>query len=150
MDCLAACFEAAENAGLLSVIVRQRMIFRASLYADDVALFVNPLAHEVAAVREILSLFGQASGLHTNIDKSSCVPIRCDDIDLEVVLAHFQCPVSAFPCTYLGMPLSGAKLKRIDYQPCFDKLGNKLGGWKLPHSCHFGPHCHACISVDCP
>jgi hypothetical protein len=42
---------------------------------------------------------------------------RCERIDLEAVLAHFQCPVSAFPCTYLGMPLSSSKLKRIHYQP---------------------------------
>jgi hypothetical protein len=97
-------------------------------------MFINPIAHEVAAVREVLLLFGQASGLHTNIAKSSCIPIRCEGIDLEAVLAHLQCPVSAFPCTYVGMPLSGAKLKRIQYQPCLDKLGNKLGGWKLPQS----------------
>lgn len=134
MDCLAACLAAAETAGLLTTIGRQRMVFRASFYADDVAMFINPVAHEVAAVREILLLFGHASGLHTNIAKSTCIPIRCDGIDLDSVLAHFECPVSAFPCTYLGMPLSGSKLKRIDYQPCFDKLGKKIGGWKLPQS----------------
>ncbi|KAM0905250.1 hypothetical protein ACQ4PT_017523 [Festuca glaucescens] len=134
MDCLAACLAAAETAGLLTTIGRQRMVFRASFYADDVAMFINPVAHEVAAVREILLLFGHASGLHTNIAKSTCIPIRCDGIDLDSVLAHFECPVSAFPCTFLGMPLSGSKLKRIDYQPCFDKLGKKIGGWKLPQS----------------
>jgi hypothetical protein len=42
------------------------MKLRASLYADDAAVFLNPLKDEVQVVADILQMFGQASGLLIN------------------------------------------------------------------------------------
>jgi hypothetical protein len=37
------------------------------LYADDAAIFVSPKKEDMAALKEILDFFGQASGLNTNL-----------------------------------------------------------------------------------
>ena len=56
---------------------------RASLYADDAAVFLNPLKHEVQVVATILHMFGQASGLHINLSKCAVYPIHCDNVNME-------------------------------------------------------------------
>ena len=43
------------------------------------------------------------------------------------------CEIKPFPCTYLGMPLSDSKLRKVDYQPALDKLCSKLKGWIRIH-----------------
>jgi hypothetical protein len=40
---------------------------RVSLYADDVVLFLRPDANDIAITVDILHLFGEASGLRTNL-----------------------------------------------------------------------------------
>jgi hypothetical protein len=47
------------------------MIPAISLYADDVVLFCHPSPSDVAAVRGILPMFSDASGLQVNYTKSS-------------------------------------------------------------------------------
>lgn len=53
---------------------------RTSLYTDDAAIFLNPKQQEVEVVAHILNIFGQASGLVTNIHKCAGYPIRCDGL----------------------------------------------------------------------
>jgi hypothetical protein len=50
-----------------------------SLYTDDVMLFMHPDAREARAVRELLRVFEEASGLHTNLAKCSITPIYGSD-----------------------------------------------------------------------
>jgi hypothetical protein len=42
-----------------------------SLYADDVIIFCHPSVNDAMAIKEILSLFGHASGLRVSYTKSS-------------------------------------------------------------------------------
>ena len=44
---------------------------RISLYADDAALFLRPVKEELSKVQEILSTFGEVSGLKVNTTKSA-------------------------------------------------------------------------------
>ncbi|KAM0822318.1 hypothetical protein ACQ4PT_071574 [Festuca glaucescens] len=99
------------------------------MYADDAALFVKPLRHEVADVKEILHGFGPASGLIINSEKCVAFPIRCDELDIQVVLQDFNCPLGSLPCKYLGLPLSLTKPRRVEVQPLIDKLASKAKGW---------------------
>jgi hypothetical protein len=46
------------------------------MYADDVALFVQPTVAVISITMEILDLFGKASSLHNNEQKSNVYPIR--------------------------------------------------------------------------
>ena len=52
--------------GVLSHLRPKAARFRTSMYADDAALFLNPIKEEVCAVRAILDRFGEASGLKIN------------------------------------------------------------------------------------
>jgi hypothetical protein len=103
---------------------------RTSLYADDVAIFINPSRDEIVAVKDILHAFGCASGLVTNLEKSSIHPIRCEDIDLDHVLQPFHGTRGNFPCRYLGLQLHTRPLRKIHIQPLIEKIGNRLAGWK--------------------
>ena len=106
------------------------MKHRVSLYADDVALFIRPSPEDLSTTKEILQLSGEASGLRTNMQKSSIVPIRCDTEQLEVISSAMPCEVMDFPCKYLGLPLSIRKLTKADLQPMVDKVADMLPGSK--------------------
>lgn len=115
---------------LLQPLSRRIPTQQISLYADDVALFIRPVAAEMNLTMEILAKLGQASGLHTNLLKSSVHPIRCEQAELEILEATLPCTTAAFPCTYLGLPVSTTKLKRADLLPWIEKIGKKLLGWQ--------------------
>ena len=89
---------------VLSPINNRAATLRTSLYADDAAIFLNPIKEEVCAVAYILEIFGKASGLITNHAKCAAYPIRCDGFDLNDILEGFTCPIKSFPCNYLGLP----------------------------------------------
>ena len=62
--------------GLLSPVGACTPVQRVSIYADDVALLVRPTLQDLVAVREILRIFGDASGLRVNYQKSTATLIR--------------------------------------------------------------------------
>lgn len=108
---------------LLSPINNRAARTRTSLYADDAAIFLNPIKEEVTVVAEILDIFGQVPGLVTNRSKCAAYPIRCADVDLNVIMEDFNCPVKSFPCTYLGLLLHHRKLNRVSKWPIDCRLG---------------------------
>jgi hypothetical protein len=42
---------------------------KASLYVDDATLFVHPFNEDILSMKEILKAFGEATGLHINLQK---------------------------------------------------------------------------------
>jgi len=116
--------------GELEQIPTRLARLRLSLYADDAAIFLRPKKEEVAKVLEVLTTFGRVSGLLTNTSKSAIYPISCDSIDIDAVMEEFRCPIKAFPCTYLGLPLHTRQLRRVDVQPLIDKVAARLPSWK--------------------
>jgi hypothetical protein len=103
---------------------------RVSLYADDVVVFAKPDRVELDAVRSILDHFGKASGLLVNFVKSAVAPIHCPDVAIPTVRDALSCQVISLPCSYLGLPLSIRKLRKVDLQHVLDKLANKLSFWR--------------------
>ena len=130
MDVLGHMVSKAANEGLLQPLSRRVLQHRISLYADDVVLFLRPEAGDINLLMEILNLFGDASGLKTNLQKSSVLPIRCGDMELTTIQNLLPCAVSDFPCKYLGLPLSLMKLTKGQIQPIIDKIADQLPGWK--------------------
>jgi hypothetical protein len=106
MDVLNVLVVKAEEHGLLQPISSYSIHHRISLYADDVALFLKPEPSDLNTAVMILDLFGEASGLRTNIVKSSIVPVRCTPTNLNLVQQLLPCRLEAFPFKYLGLPLS--------------------------------------------
>jgi hypothetical protein len=76
---------------------------------------VAPVKDDVQNLASILQHFGEFTGLCTNFSKTSVVPIRCEDIDLDVVLEGIQAVHATFPLRYLGLPLSVWRLRRRDF-----------------------------------
>jgi hypothetical protein len=101
-----------------------------SFYADDMVLFLHPTSEDISLIMDILHIFGEASGLRNNLQKSCVFPIRCSDEERNLVQQLLPCQVSDFPCWYLGLPFSLKKLTRDQLQPCIDKIAYQLPGWK--------------------
>ena len=100
------------------------------MYADDAAIFINPVMDEVRELASILLTFGLASGLVVNVNKSACFPIRCEEIDVPQIMQYFNCPIKSFPCTYLGLPLHFRRLGRVEVQLLIEKVAARLPTWK--------------------
>jgi len=108
------------------------------MYADDKAIFVKPYKRDVTTLAEILAKFGDATGLKTNVEKSSLIPIRCQGLNLDEVLSNFPIRQARFPTKYLGLPLTNTRLRRIDFQSLVDKAVSKLTVWNGKNINHAG------------
>jgi hypothetical protein len=74
-------------------------------------MFVIPAGSDLIAVRTILRIFGDVSGLYSNMDKCVATPINCTPEDLQRITDRLACSIGAFPCKYLGIPLSTRRLR---------------------------------------
>jgi hypothetical protein len=102
-----------------------------------VAVFIHPAVKDLKFTDFILQLFANASGLNTNMAKTSYYPIQCANIDLEF-LANAGRVVSTLPCTYLGLALGTRKPSKAMLQLLIQKIGNRLPGWKRRYLTYSG------------
>jgi hypothetical protein len=130
MDVLGHMVSKAAEEGMLQPLARRALQHRISLYADDVVLFLRLEAADIAITMDILRLFGVASGLKTNLQKSNVLLIRCEDHNLEVIQQQLPCAMADFPCKYLGLPLTLKKLKKEHIQPMIDRMADQHPRWK--------------------
>jgi hypothetical protein len=57
-------------------------------------------------------------------------PIDCTDEEVTAAANALSCAIKAFPCTYLGLPLTiGMPTKEV-LLPLVDKVADYLPGWK--------------------
>jgi hypothetical protein len=75
MDTLNLLISKAIYIGLFQPLSTRSIQHQLSLYADDVVLFLRPIASDIGIDLWILELFGEASGLKINIYKSDVVTI---------------------------------------------------------------------------
>jgi hypothetical protein len=75
-----------------------------SIYADDVIIFLRPHVDDARAIKEILRIFGEASGLRTNLAKCSITPIHVPEDSMPQLQEILGCQATQFPITYLGLP----------------------------------------------
>jgi hypothetical protein len=130
IDPLQKILQLAAERGVLHPISLRSKGIKASLYADDAAIFVSPRKQDIASLKEILNFFGDTSGLCTNHQKTEVFPISCDGADLDDILEGFPATVKSLPCRYLRLPLHLKKMRHVDFLPLIDKVGGKLSGWK--------------------
>ena len=76
----------------------------------------------------LLEIFGDASGLHTNLHKSNGIPIKCDSDIVELVSGTLQCTIANFHSIYLGLPISDKKPRKCDMMAWIEKIADKLPG----------------------
>lgn len=112
--------------GVLKRIEPAEVKYQCSIYADDVILFIKPTVQEALVVKEILCIFGQATGLQTNLAKCSITPIFRGDEDMDDIVAILGCQVANFPIRYLGLPLSTRPIPKQHYQAMVEAVARKL------------------------
>jgi hypothetical protein len=66
------------------------------------------------------------TGLMANYDKSTLVPINLSDEEKIQISNILECPVSSFPQTYLGIPMSDSKLPRWALSPLLHSMDNRV------------------------
>jgi hypothetical protein len=131
MDPLQTLLNKATEWGLLHPIGADSVKLRTSLYTDDATLFLRPLASDVSHLQQLLTSFGSATGLRTNVHKSQVFPINCLEAEVFPVLSQFNATIADFPCQYLGLPLSTGRIQREDEQILIDKVAAKLPGGRV-------------------
>jgi hypothetical protein len=89
--------------------------------------FCHPDKHDASAIRALLKIFGEVSGMRTNYNKCSATPIQCSKAQAASFSDLMACPIASFPISYMGLPLSIRKPTNVDL---LDKLGNKLSTWR--------------------
>jgi hypothetical protein len=130
MDLLQQLLQIATQEGLLNPIGVAPVNMRTSLFGDAATLFIRLVATDLANLQQLLHLYGQATGLCTNIQKYEIVPIRCEGIDIPGILGEFQGRVTNMPCWYLGLILRIGRTTREDDQRLIDRVAGKPPRWK--------------------
>jgi hypothetical protein len=120
----------ATRQGIITPLPLAAAKWRTSLYADDAVVFINLIKEDVDAIKTILEAFGNLPGLHINLQKSLVHLIRCEDVDLDMVLSLFTGTRGTFPCKYLGLQLHIRSLHKVHVQPLIERIGQRLPGWK--------------------
>lgn len=87
------------------------------MYADDAMIFVAPIKEDVQTLRDLFQIFGDITCFFKNIAKSDAIPICCQALDLDDILLNFLATWKYMSCTYLGLPLSFRKLRRVQLTP---------------------------------
>jgi len=129
MDPLQKLLDLATDKGHLSGLRGRMTQLRASMYARDTRIFVKPTREDILALVELLTLFGEALGLKTNFQKSTIIPIRCEGLNLNEILAASPTDISCFPTKYLDLSLTAKCIRQVDFQPLVDKAISKLPLW---------------------
>jgi hypothetical protein len=112
--------------GVLKKLKPSAVKYQCSFYADDVVMFIRPSVQEARAVKEILRIFGAASGLQTNLAKCSVTPIYGGEDVIDQVVQILGCQVQPFPIKYLGLPLSTRPIPKASYQMVVEQVARKL------------------------
>jgi hypothetical protein len=107
----------------------REILFRTSLYADDMAIFILPCGQDIQLTKGILDIFHKSSGLACNLNKSQMIPIRCSQEQIAFSVQEFPCQLESFPIKYLGIPLLVSKLLKSALQPLVDQVADKLPAW---------------------
>jgi hypothetical protein len=115
---------------LLAPIARCTHLQRLSIFADDVVIFLKPSLGDLVAVREMLLLFGKASGLRVNYNKTSATLIRGQETDARRVTRILQCQITEFPIKYLGLQLALRPLTKAQWQPMIDAAIKIVPAWQ--------------------
>ena len=87
---------------------------------------LHPTTQEATAVKEILNVFGMASGLHTNLAKCSITLIYGGEETLNDIVSILGCQVQPFPIRYLGLPLSTRAIPKANYQSLVEQVARKI------------------------
>jgi hypothetical protein len=130
MEILTKVVTSAAQEGIFQNLASISPIQRVSVYADDAVLFFKPTSSELQAVKQLLHIFGEASGLHVNYRKTTATLIRGGDPEEHRIREMLECEMACFPIRYLGLQLALRPLTKAEWQPMLDRAMHLLPAWQ--------------------
>ena len=130
MEVLNALIAEADRRSVFAALLGDAIKYRASVYAENLLIFLSPVVEDFNCIRQMLELFTGALGLATNVDKGLITPIRCTSDQVAAIQQVFPCRVQEFPTRYLGAPLSLSRLSRSEERRLVDALASRTATWK--------------------
>ncbi|XP_016206133.1 uncharacterized protein LOC107646461 [Arachis ipaensis] len=123
--------EAVRNGRISPLVVgRDRVELSHLQFADDTILFCPPDDETMQNYKRLLRWFELMSGLSINFDKSSLIPLNCEEQWVQRMCRLWGCKEDTLPVKYLRVPL-GANPRLIKTRkPIIDKVEEKLNLWK--------------------
>jgi hypothetical protein len=95
-------------------------------YADDTLLIMPADLEQVIALKEVLKVYSDSTGLHINYHKSSMMAINVDDEVMQQLANGFGCQIGTLPFTYLGLAVGTTKPMIQDLTPVVHRLERRL------------------------
>ena len=78
----------------------------------------------------MMEIFSDFSGLRLNCAKSTLVSFGLSAAELSGCSQILETPTGTLPIRYLWVPLVDRCLRIQDWQPIFEKVETRLGGWR--------------------
>jgi len=130
MDILNALISEGDRRAELRPLSGNMIIHRASVYTDDLLVFLSLEVDDFICMRQILDLFAggiwallQCGKVHNHFD-----PMH--NVRGTGVLGVFPYRLQEFPAKYLGAPLSISRLCRNQEQQIIDSISTRIPTWK--------------------
>jgi hypothetical protein len=101
-------------------------------YADGTVLCLSHDPDKAMNLKLLLYMFELMSGLKINFMKSEIFSINADNDTTKFYSDLFNCQVGQLPMKYLGMPVTFANLKNIDWDFLDAKMLKKLDVTRQP------------------
>jgi len=99
-------------------------------FADDTLLLGEKSWANVRALREVLTLFADMSGLKVNFHKSHLVGINIGESWLVEATSLLNCKVGKILFMYLGLSIGGDPRKLPFWEPVIGTIKTRLPGWQ--------------------
>lgn len=88
---------------------------------------------DLRIVKLILLLFEGMSGLATNFNKTCLFTSTMGTLPDDRAAKTLHCGVGLLPVKYLGIPISGRRPRRQDWEGLILKVSRRLSSWKVQH-----------------
>ncbi|XP_072062309.1 uncharacterized protein [Arachis hypogaea] len=99
-------------------------------FADDTILFCPPEDETMKNYKRLLLWFELMFGLSINFEKSSLIPINCEEHWVQRMCSLWGCKSDTLLVRYLGVPLRANPRLVKTWKPIIDKVEEKLSLWK--------------------
>ena len=100
-------------------------------FADDTLLFGEKSWANIRALRAVLTLFADMSGLKVNFHKSLLVGINIGESWLREAASILNCKVGKIPFLYLGFSIGGDPHILAFWEPVVSTIKSRLAGWQI-------------------
>ena len=99
-------------------------------FADDTLIIGEKSWLKVRAMRAVLLLFEEVSGLRVNFHKSLLTGVNISESWLTEAASVLNCRRGTIPFVYLGLPIGGDSRRLSLWKPVVDRIVDRLSSWK--------------------